>query len=221
MKKTIIAPSILSLDFSKVSEQLSALNQSEAKWVHFDVMDGNFVPNITFGPDLLKGFKKCLHQLMDVHIMVKDPMFYAPIFIDAGADILTFHYEAFDNIEACIECAKLIHSKNCKAGISIKPKTDINVILPYIKYFDLVLIMGVEPGFGGQMFMDNSLDKIKALKAVIERDKLALLVEVDGGINIESAAKVVSAGCDVLVAGSFIFKQDIISGVEQLLCVKS
>ncbi|MFI3284875.1 MAG: ribulose-phosphate 3-epimerase [Erysipelotrichaceae bacterium] len=212
----IVAPSILSLDYSQFDKQMDILNHSKAKWLHFDVMDGHFVPNLTFGPDILKGMKKVSSLFMDVHIMVEDPFFFAPIFIDAGADMITFHYEAVkeNQIDELID---LIHRKKAKAGISIKPNTSVEKIKPYLKNIDLVLVMSVEPGFGGQSFIEDSLLKISSLAQWKKELDLNYLVEVDGGINEKTAVKVKEAGVNVVVAGSFVFKGDIEHNINLLL----
>ena len=184
MSELIIAPSILSLDYSKFESQCDELCASEAKWLHFDVMDGHFVPNLTFGPDILKGYKKrCPDLVMDVHLMVEDPTFFAPVFIDAGADVITFHYEVFNDEEKCIELARKIHALGAKAGISIKPKTPAEHLKNILPEVDLVLIMSVEPGFGGQAFMAAMLDKVRVLRQQIDADQLACVIEIDGGIK--------------------------------------
>ena len=212
MSELIIAPSILSLDYSKFESQCDELCASEAKWLHFDVMDGHFVPNLTFGPDILKGYKKrCPDLVMDVHLMVEDPTFFAPVFIDAGADVITFHYEVFNDEEKCIELARKIHALGAKAGISIKPKTPAE---------RLVLIMSVEPGFGGQAFMAAMLDKVRVLRQQIDADQLACVIEIDGGIKDQTGKLAVDAGVDVLVAGSYVFKGDIKANVHTLKCLK-
>lgn len=220
MRELIVAPSILSLDYANVSEQLKELNESKAKWMHFDVMDGHFVPNLTFGPDLLKGFKKAVHMVMDVHIMVDNPKFISSIFIDAGADIVTFHLEATKDIEEAIQLCRDIRAKGCKAGISVKPNTPINSLLPYLNEIDVVLIMSVEPGFGGQPFMEGMLDKVKILRKEIDHYGYSTLLEIDGGVNLDTSKKCRDAGVDVVVAGSFVFKNGIIKSVEQLICQK-
>lgn len=218
MNELVIAPSILSLDYSNVSNQLKELKESKAKWLHFDVMDGHFVPNLTFGPDILKGFKKACPLFMDVHLMVTDPETYAPIFIDAGADLVSFHTEALDNdlnrIQTLIE---KVHDLGAKVGIVVKPKTDIKLFESVLNSCDLVLIMSVEPGFGGQKFMADMLDKVRWLKEYRDEYDLEYRIEIDGGINGETYKLAVEAGCDTLVAGSYVFKNGIKNTVEALL----
>lgn len=217
MKELVIAPSILSLDYSKTSEQLEELDKSNAKWMHFDVMDGHFVPNLTFGPDLLKGFKKAVDMVMDVHIMVDDPDMVSEMFAKAGADVITFHLEAVKDIDACIALCRKIREKGIMAGVSVKPKTRVEELLPHLKEMDLVLIMSVEPGFGGQFFMPETLDKVRILRERIEEEKLNTRIEIDGGINADTAKLAVEAGVDTLVAGSYIFKNGIKETVDVLL----
>ena len=218
-QKLVIAPSVLSLDYARVSEQLADLNKTRAEWMHFGVMDGHFVPNLTFGPDILKGFKKAVDMVMDVHIMVSDPKFYAPIFIKAGADIVTFHYEAVASIKECVALCRTIRSLGAKAGVSVRPKTPIDEILPYLHEMDVFLIMSVEPGFGGQSFMEDQLDKVRKLRSYIDAHELNVRIEIDGGINAKTAKQAIEAGCDTLVAGSYVFKQDVHEAVESLLCL--
>lgn len=220
MKKRIISPSILSLDYSKVNEQLNELVESEAEWLHFDVMDGHFVPNLTFGPDILKGFKKATNMVMDVHLMVDNPRMFANVFGKAGADIITFHYEACKDIDDCVNLCREIRAMGLKCGVSVKPKTDVKVLFPILNEMDMVLIMSVEPGFGGQSFMHDSLDKVRLLKEKINEINLDIDIEIDGGINKETGQLSVDAGVNVLVAGSYIFKQDISEGVHSLICLK-
>lgn len=212
----IIAPSVLSLDYSDTKAQLEELQKSKAEWMHFDVMDGHFVPNLSFGPDILKAFKKSTDLFMDVHIMVDNPFETSEIFAKAGADLITFHAETIHEIANQRKLVDLLHEKGIKAGISIKPDTCVENIIPLLPYVDLVLVMSVYPGFGGQSFIENALDKIKTLRAFIDEHQLNCLIEVDGGINGETGAKCLEAGCDVLVAGSYIFKGDIVKQVESL-----
>lgn len=219
MQELIIAPSILSLDYANVSEQLKELNESNAKWMHFDVMDGHFVPNLTFGPDVLKGFKKAVDMLMDVHIMVEQPDIVSKWFIDAGADLVTFHLEAVNGVEAAIALCKELRSQGVLAGISVKPNTSITALLPYLQEIDLVLIMSVEPGFGGQSFMEEMLEKVRVLRKEIETHHYTTRIQIDGGINETTGKLAVDAGCDTLVAGSYVFKKDIKEAVDALLCL--
>lgn len=219
MNTLTIAPSVLSLDFTDTKQQLQALQESEATWLHFDVMDGHFVPNLTFGPDILKAFKQAVDMVMDVHIMVADPKTYAKVFIDAGADIITFHLEACASIEECLLLCQYIRSRGVKAGVSVRPNTPIDALMPHLDAFDLVLIMSVEPGFGGQSFIESTLDKVQQVRKEIDEKHLDIRLEIDGGINAETAKKAVAAGCDTLVAGSYVFKQDIQEAIHNLICV--
>ena len=221
MKELIVSPSILSLDFSRPGEQLDALANSHAQWLHFDVMDGHFVPNLTFGPDILRGFRKALPQKMDVHIMVEDARTYADVFIDAGADVLTFHSEALeDDLDAILSLCAHIRERGVLAGVSIRPNTPVEPLLDHLAAMDVLLVMSVEPGFGGQSFMEGMLGKVKKARARIEAQGLSTRIEIDGGINAQTGALAVAAGCDTLVAGSYNFRQDIHAGIDSLLCLR-
>lgn len=218
MNSIVIAPSILSLDYANVSAQLEILKESKAEWLHFDVMDGHFVPNLTFGPDILRGFKKACPLFMDVHLMVEEPETYAPIFIKNGADLVTFHTEALNNDLTRIQ--KLldeIHGLGAKGGIVVKPNTAIEPFENVLKSCDLVLIMSVEPGFGGQKFMVDMLKKVEWLKEKREALNLSYRIEIDGGINQDTFRLALNAGCDTLVAGSYVFKNDIAKTIEGML----
>jgi ribulose-phosphate 3-epimerase len=206
MSHILVAPSILSADFLKLGDELKAIKSAGADFVHFDVMDGHFVPNISFGIPVLKSIGHHFEMLNDVHIMISDPKFYAPKFIAAGADYVTFHLEATNSIKECVEIIATIHDLGAKAGMSIRPGTDIHKLDDLLPLLDLVLVMSVEPGFGGQAFLVSALDKIKYLKDYRSlHDNAHFLIEVDGGINDITGARCVDAGADILVAGSYIF----------------
>lgn len=213
---TIISPSILSADFANLERDIKKVEKFGADWLHIDVMDGHFVPNITIGVPVVKSIKKITAIPLDVHLMIENPERYIDSFAQAGADIITFHYEAANDIEKCID---LIKSFNIKAGISIKPKTKPEVIFPYLNKLDLVLVMTVEPGFGGQKFMPDCAEKIPLIK---EKAPENLIIQVDGGINAETVRICTSLGADSLVAGNYIYKScDIeyaIKSLRQILC---
>lgn len=212
----IIAPSVLSLDYSRLSETVQELNESKAKWIHYDVMDGHFVPNLTFGPDILKGFRKMSNHFLDVHLMIEDPLKYADMFIEAGADGITFHSECFKSVDEMIDFIDYLHSKNVSVGITSKPETDMNSYKEVLGLVDLVLVMSVEPGFGGQSFQEGALDKIRTLDGWRKELEFDYLIQVDGGINAETAQLALKAGVDVLVAGSYIFKGDVTEKIDEL-----
>lgn len=208
---TIISPSILSADFANLERDIKLIEKGGADWVHIDVMDGHFVPNITIGVPVVKSLKKITNLPLDVHLMIENPDKYIEPFAKAGADILTFHYETGVNIEKTITDIK---SYGAKAGISIKPKTQPEVLLPFLDKIDMVLVMTVEPGFGGQEFMNDCAEKIKFIKENSKRD---LIIQVDGGINDKTAQICKSYGANSLVAGSYIYKSpDITEAIKSL-----
>ena len=202
----IIAPSILSADFGNIEKSIARVK--ETKWLHVDVMDGHFVPNISIGPVVVKGVRAYTKQVLDTHLMISDPMKYIKAFVDAGSDRITFHIEAVDNP---IEVIEYIKSLGVKVGISIKPNTPVNDIEKYIPFIDQVLVMSVEPGFGGQQFMMTALEKMTRLRTLKEELNKDLLIVVDGGINNLTSTLCKSAGADVLVAGSYLFNSENIS----------
>lgn len=208
MKKVIISPSLLSANFANLKEEIEKVQNAGAEWLHFDVMDGHFVPNISFGIPVLKSIAKIHNMINDVHIMIENPWKYARAFIEAGADYLTFHLEACDNDEQVKNLIDDIHRYGAKVGLSIKPNTPVERVYPFLKDLDMVLIMSVEPGFGGQSFMHSALDKILRLRYEIEDKGYETLIEVDGGINEKYGPLCTFYGADVLVAGSYLFGHD-------------
>ena len=187
-----------------------------ADYIHFDVMDGMFVRNISFGIPVLASIRKATGAFLDVHLMVEDPDHYADVFIKAGADSIIFHYEAFNDIEKCRDLLKKIRSLYVKAGISIKPGTEVKTILPLLQDIDIFLMMSVEPGFGGQKFRENSYGRIQEVAAYREQQKLDFIIEVDGGVSDQNARQLLEAGCDALVAGSFVFEGDMRNNIAAL-----
>ncbi len=198
----LLAPSLLSADFTKLGEDVEMINRSEADWFHVDIMDGVFVPNISFGFPVMKAAKKLAKKPFDVHLMIVQPERYIRDFKDAGADILTVQYEACTHLHRTIQQIK---EAGMKAGVAINPHTSVSLLKDVLPDLDLVLLMSVNPGFGGQKFIPNSLNKLRELKALIMQTGSQALIEVDGGVSLENAAEILAAGADVLVAGNAVF----------------
>ena len=213
----LVAPSILSADFSKLGKEIKAIEHAGADWIHIDVMDGHFVPNITIGPVVISKIRKISDIFFDVHLMIENPGKYVEQFAKAGADLITIHAEACDDILSTINKVKDL---GCKVGVSINPETSLDVIKEIIQNVDLVLIMSVHPGFGGQSFIEDVLPKIKKTRDIISKIDKEIHLEVDGGINDKTAKTAIEYGADVLVAGNFIFTsasyRDAIKSLKQL-----
>jgi ribulose-phosphate 3-epimerase len=203
MKNTLIAPSILAADFANLQRDIEMINNSEADWFHIDIMDGVFVPNISFGMPVLEAISKHAKKTIDVHLMIVDPDRYIKTFAQLGANVLTVHYEACAHLHRTLQAIK---AEGMKAGVALNPHTNVNLLEDVIKDIDLVCIMSVNPGFGGQSFIENTYSKIEKLKEIITRNNATTIIEIDGGVTDKNAVQLVNAGADVLVAGNYVFK---------------
>ena len=213
-KNTIIAPSVLAADFANLQRDVEMINNSQADWFHIDIMDGVFVPNISFGMPVLEAIAKHATKTIDVHLMIVDPDRYIKTFADLGANVLTVHYEACNHLHRTLQAIK---AEGMLAGVAINPHTSIDLLEEVINDIDLVCIMSVNPGFGGQSFIENTYAKVEKLKALINRKNASTLIEIDGGVTNKNAKQLVDAGADVLVAGSYVFNaQDPIATIADL-----
>ena len=207
----ILSPSILAADFKILGQQLKEATEAGADYIHIDVMDGSFVPSISFGMPVHSTIRNATDKVFDVHLMVVEPIRYVEEFAKCGADIITVHYEACSDVDATIDA---IHKAGCKAGLSVKPATPVEVLFPFLNKIEMALVMTVEPGFGGQKYMDSTTPKIKAVRKEINEKGLSVDVEIDGGVTKENISMILDAGANVIVAGSAVFKGNIASNVK-------
>ena len=205
MKNTLIAPSVLAADFANLQRDIEMINNSEADWFHIDIMDGVFVPNISFGMPVLEAISKHAKKTIDVHLMIVDPDRYIKTFADLGSNILTVHYEVCTHLHRTLQAIK---AEGMKAGVALNPHTNVNLLEDVINDIDMVCLMSVNPGFGGQSFIENTYKKIKELKEIIKRNNASTIIEIDGGVTNKNAVQLVEAGADVLVAGNYVFKAE-------------
>ena len=212
--KYVIAPSILSADFTQLGKDIKETEEGGAAYLHFDVMDGMFVPNISFGIPVMKSIRKATHQVMDAHLMVQDPIRYVKAFKEAGADLITVHLEACPDVRKTLT---EIQDLGIMAGLSICPETPVEEIREYLEYVDMILIMSVHPGAGGQKFMEESLDRIRETRKMIEESGKEIDIQVDGGVKFENARKILDAGANILVAGSAVFGDNIIENTRKFV----
>ena len=211
----IISPSILAADFNILGQQIKEVERSGAKYLHIDVMDGMFVPSISFGMPVIRSIRKNTDLFFDVHLMIEEPLRYVEEFANCGADMITFHLEAAEgHVEETID---RIHALGCRAGLSIKPATPVLAVEPYVEKLDMILIMTVEPGFGGQKYIESSTEKIRQMRQIVTEHGLETDIQVDGGITVDNVSVVKEAGANVIVAGSAVFKGDIASNVKRLM----
>jgi ribulose-phosphate 3-epimerase len=219
MKNTLIAPSVLAADFANLQRDIQMINKSDADWFHIDIMDGVFVPNISFGMPVLEAITRHTKKTIDVHLMIVDPDRYIKTFAQLGANILTVHYEACTHLHRTLQAIK---AEGMQAGVALNPHTNIDLLEDVINDIDMVCIMSVNPGFGGQSFIENTYSKIEKLKALINRKNAKTIIEIDGGVTDKNAVQLVNAGADVLVAGNFVFKAEnpteTIAGLKKMVC---